>query len=210
MAQGRAGSGGGPSRDRHGLSSLATRAHGVPGSSMHPSSTHTSSQLHAFSNGQASPGETASAGWAVRGEFSSISSPQSDTGWWPPGGEKGLEGVAGGLGERQGLFRPGGLFVTMFPGGAPAGLSLLGLVISGWFFFLIISLLFFLDLLLLLLILTHVFPLLILPLILALLALILRRSMGRGWGLRQLREHKAGQGEAAGPRHPHTVLPAGS
>ena len=56
MAQGRAGSGGGPSRDRHGLSSLAARAHGVPGSSMHPSSTHTSSQLHAFSNGQASPG----------------------------------------------------------------------------------------------------------------------------------------------------------
>ena len=32
MAQGRAGSGGGPSRDRHGLSSLATRAEKVPGS----------------------------------------------------------------------------------------------------------------------------------------------------------------------------------
>ena len=74
----------------------------------------------------------------------------------------------------------------MFPGGAPAGLSLLGLVISGWFFFLIISLLFFLDLLLLLVILTHVFPLLILPVFPLILALLLRRPMGRGRGLRQL------------------------
>lgn len=66
---------------------------------MHPLNTHTSSQLHAFPKGQASPGERASAGWAVRGEFSSISSPQSDTGWWPPGGEKGLDGVAGDWGR---------------------------------------------------------------------------------------------------------------
>ena len=113
-----------------------------------------------------------------------------------PGGREGAGRCGRGLGERQGLFRPGGLFVTVFPGGAPTGapagaptgLSLLVLVISGWFLFLIISLLFFLDLLLLV-ILTHVFPLLILPilpLILALLALILRRPMGRGQGLRQL------------------------
>lgn len=109
-----------------------------------------------------------------------------------PGGREGAGRCGRGLGERQGLFRPGGLFVTVFPGGAPAGaptgLSLLVLVMAGWFFFLIISLLFFLDLLLLI-ILTHVFPLLILPvlpLILALLALILRRPMGSGQGLRQL------------------------
>lgn len=84
-------------------------AHGGPGAQppgarlpVLPSSTHTSSQLHAFPKGQASPGERASAGWAVRGEFSSISSPQSDTGWWPPGGEKGLEGVAGAGGGGRG------------------------------------------------------------------------------------------------------------
>lgn len=111
-----------------------------------------------------------------------------------PGGREGAGRRGRGLGERQGLFRPGGLFVTVFPGGAPAGLSLLGLVISSWLFFLIISPLFFLYLLI---ILTHVFPLLILPIIpliqallaliaFALLALLLRRPMGRGRGLRQL------------------------
>lgn len=102
-----------------------------------------------------------------------------------PGRREGAGRCDGGLGERQGLFQPGGLFVTVFPGGAPAGLSLLRLVISSWLFFLI-SFLFFLYLLV---ILTHVFPLLILPvlpLILALLPLLLRRPVGGGRGLRPL------------------------
>ena len=91
---------------------------------MHPSSTHTSSQLHAFPKGQASPGERASAGWAVRGEFSSISSPQSDTGWWPPVGEKGLEGVAGAWGSGRGSSGLAGSSSPRSPVGLPVGLPL--------------------------------------------------------------------------------------
>lgn len=91
-----------------------------------------------------------------------------------------------GLGRRQGLLRPGRLLVSVFPGRAPAGLGLVGLVVSGGRGLLLLLLrLFFLDLLLL----AHIFPLLVLAvprLPLVLLALILGRLMGRGRGLGQL------------------------
>lgn len=89
--------------------------------------THTSSQLHAFpKKGQASPGERASAGWGVRGEFSSISSPQSDTGWWPPEGEKGLEGVAGAWGGGRGSSGLAGSWSACSRAGLPLGSALWG------------------------------------------------------------------------------------
>lgn len=90
-----------------------------------------------------------------------------------------------GLGRRQGLLRPGRLLVSVFPGRAPAGLGLVGLVVSGGRGLLLLLRLFFLDLLLL----AHIFPLLVLAvphLPLVLLALILGRLMGRGRGLGQL------------------------
>lgn len=104
-----AGPGTGHSRGRHSAQSRqlpchqGSRARGFPGPARgSPLPMHPLSQPHAFPKGQASPRERASAGWAVRGEFSSISSPQSDTGWWPPGGEKGLEGGAGVWGRGRG------------------------------------------------------------------------------------------------------------
>lgn len=120
-----------------------------------------------------------------------------------PGGREGAGRRGRGLGEWQGLLRPGGLFVATFPAGAPArapagaptGLRLVGPVVPGWFFSLLISLFFFLDLLLLLLrILTHVFPLLGLPVVtlalpalaLLTLVLVLGRLMGRGRALGRL------------------------